>query len=141
MTACARCGHDPAIQPTATWTFHIPRTVTSGNRHVYNVGGSRWAYKKERDEWQHWFAVRGAEEGISRATGKRRVTLTRYYGGRQREFDQDNYATGAKPILDAMVRAGLLVDDKREYAEVAYVQIHTDVEEQRGLLVTLEELP
>lgn len=140
MTACARCGHDPSAQPTATWQFHIPRAVTSGNRHVYNVGGSRWAYAKERDEWTWWFRKARRENHITDTTTKRRVTLTRYYGGRQREFDQDNYATGAKPIVDAMVRAGLLVDDKCEYADISYVQIHTDVAEQRGLLVTIEEL-
>lgn len=140
MTTCLKCGHDPSAAVRATWQFHIPRAVTSGNRHVYNVGGSRWAYAKERDAWQSWFKLRAKEEGVTKATGKRRVTLTRFYGGRQREMDVDNFATGAKPICDAMVREGLLVDDKRAYAEIAYVQIQTSVEEQRGLLVTVEEL-
>ncbi len=140
MTACLKCGHDPSAAISATWQFHIPRAVTSGNRHVYNVGGSRWAYAKERDAWQSWFVQRASEEGITKATGRRRVTLTRFYGGRQREMDVDNMIAGLKPCLDAMTRSGLLVDDKREFAEVIYVQIQTSVAEQRGLFVTIEEL-
>lgn len=140
MTACLRCGHDPSAEVASTWQFHIARPVQSGNAHTYNVGASRWRYAKERDAWQSLIRDARCDEGIPSARGKRRLTLTRYYGGRQREMDQDNYATGCKLILDAVVREGLLVDDRREFAEVSYVQIQTSVVEQRGLLMTLEEL-
>jgi len=137
---CPRCSYDPQAVITSTWQFHIARPVQSGNAHTYNVGASRWRYAKERDAWQQEIRRWQVELGIPNATSKRRVTFTRFFGGRQREMDPDNLATGLKSCLDALVREHLLVDDKREYAEVAYVQIQTSVEEQRGLLITIEEL-
>lgn len=139
MTACPRCGYDAHAVIDSTWQFHIALPVQSGNRHIYNVGSSRWRYAKERNDWQTAIKAERIGQRIPTATGKRRVTFTRYYGGRQREFDGDNFQTGLKMIRDAMIREGLIVDDRREFAEFAYVQVQTDVEEQRGLLVTIEE--
>lgn len=139
MTACPRCGYDAHAVIDSTWQFHIALPVQSGNRHIYNVGSSRWRYAKERNDWQTAIKAERISQRIPTATGKRRVTFTRYYGGRQREFDGDNFQTGAKMIRDALIREGLIVDDRREFAEFAYVQVQTDVEEQRGLLVTIEE--
>lgn len=139
MTACPKCGYDAHAVIDSTWQFHIALPVQSGNRHIYNVGSSRWRYAKERNDWQTAIKAERISQRIPTATGKRRVTFTRYYGGRQREMDPDNMATGLKSCLDALVREGMLVDDKREFAEVSYVQIQTSVEEQRGLLITLED--
>ncbi len=139
-TSCLRCGYDPSAEISATWQFHIALPVQSGNRHIYNVGASRWRYAKERKTWQDAIRVERLRLGIPGAVSKRRVTFTRYYGGRQREMDPDNLATGAKCVLDALVLEKLLVDDRREFADVTYVQIQTSVIEQRGLLITMEEL-
>lgn len=139
-TSCLRCGYDPSAEISATWQFHIALPVQSGNRHIYNVGASRWRYAKERKTWQDAIRVERLRLGIPGAVSKRRVTFTRFYGGRQREMDPDNLATGAKCVLDAFVLEKLLVDDRREFADVTYVQIQTSVIEQRGLLITLEEL-
>lgn len=138
-SACVKCGYDPLAAVSAAWSFLIQRAVKSGNAHVYNVGASRWAYAKERDAWQSLIRAR-CNLGIPGAHGRRRVTLCRYYGGRQRELDGDNFQTGAKPVVDALVRERLLVDDRREFAEIHYLQIKTSVEEQRGLVITLEDL-
>lgn len=139
MTACPKCGYDAQAIIESAWQFHIALPVQSGNRHIYNVGSSRWRYAKERNDWQTAIKAKRISQRIPTATGKRRVTFTRYYGGRQREFDGDNFQTGVKMIRDALIREGLIVDDRREFAEFAYVQVQTDVEEQRGLLVTIEE--
>lgn len=140
MVSCARCGHDPSVQVTSSWQFHIALPVHSGNRHIHNVGGSRWRYAKERNEWQAAIRAERLDLNIPAATGKRRVTFTRFYGGRQREFDDDNLRTGLKMVRDALIREGLICDDNSRSADFGYVQIQTSVEEQRGLLVTLEEL-
>lgn len=122
MTACVRCGHDPEAEVLASWSLSVPMQIVSGNRHVYNVGGSRFAYAKSRNAWQFAIRVIARRCGATKATGRRRVTVTRVYSGRQRELDFDNLATGAKPVLDALVREGLLVDDDRAHAEVSYRQ-------------------
>ena len=139
-TSCLRCGYDPSAEISATWQFHIALPVQSGNRHIYNVGASRWRYAKERKTWQDAIRAERLRLGIPGAVSKRRVTFTRYYGGRQREFDGDNFQTGAKLIRDALILEGLISDDRSSAAQFGYVQIQTNVAEQRGLLVTIEEM-
>ena len=137
MTACLKCGHDPEAVVIMTWDIIVDREVESGNRRVFNVGGSRWKYAAKRDAWQLEFRAFRLLRRIPKASAKRRVTLTRYYDGRQREWDADNLATGAKPVIDALVREGLLVDDARAFAEIHYDQVRRS---PRGTGVRIEEL-
>src|ERR1700753_4125409 len=91
-SACARCGYDPAAIVTRGWGFAIPRPVHSLNAHRGNYGGTRWAYKHDRDGWQWEFKVARINARIPLAIGKRSVTLTRLYSGRERAVDVDNLA-------------------------------------------------
>lgn len=135
---CVKCGHDPAARVTASWTFETDRQVESLNARNVNVHGWRGGvYKRDRDAWQWVIKVERINQRIPTATGRRRVTLTRLYSGRQHEFDRDNFSGGAKIVMDAIVREGLLVDDKNEWAEVIYVQERGTVS---GLRVLLEEI-
>lgn len=136
MTACLKCGHDPEAHVSASWTFEIDREVESGNLHRFNVGGSRFGYGRNRDAWQSEFHNVRVLRSIPKATALRRVTLTRFYGKRKRAFDRDNLATGCKPVVDAMVRAGLLIGDNAVSAEIHYQQQRG----ANGLHVFLEEL-
>jgi Holliday junction resolvase RusA-like endonuclease len=138
MTACLKCGHDPHATVTASWTFHVPREIKSGNAHVFNVGASRFAYKRERTDWYADFRALKMALRIPNASDKRRVTLTRYIGYRQRAFDRDNLATGFKACVDAMVMANLLVNDNAAGAEIHYAQ--TKREGWSGVQVEIEEL-
>ncbi len=138
MTACPACAFDPDATISARWEFHIGREVKSGNDRVNNVGGSRWRYRQVRDEWFCDVANIAGINAVTRASSLRRVTLTRCYGKGQRAFDRDNLATGCKPIVDAMVRSGLLVDDNPRHAEIHYKQIKNNG--RVGLLVVIEEI-
>lgn len=120
---CPRCSFDPSAVVTASWSIHIDREVKSGNAHVFNVGASRWSYKRDRDAWQWEFRAWRLGARIPSATGRRRVTLIRHYTGRQRPFDGDNLQTGLKSCVDAMVREKLLVNDDAANAEISYAQI------------------
>ena len=138
MTACAKCGHDPEAQVSASWTFDIDREVHSLNGRSVNVKGWRGGvYKRDRDAWQWALKVARINQRIPIATAKRRVTLTRHYSGKQREFDRGNLIGGCKMILDAMVRESLIVDDKAEYLEDHYGQERSD---HSGMSILLEEL-
>jgi hypothetical protein len=61
--------------------------------------------------------------GIPPATGKRRVSLRLTLGPRQREPDPDAFF---KSVLDALVHAGLLVDDDRHGVELGDVAFQRD---------------
>lgn len=58
------------------------------------------------------------QAGVPKAEGKRRVSLEIVLQGRQQEADPDAYW---KSLLDALVYAGLLVDDSREWCELGAV--------------------
>lgn len=136
MTACPACSFDPDAVVSASWSFMIDREIATGNARVFNVGGSRWRYAKERDAWRWEFRAVRLLRKIHAAAIRRRVMLTRHFDGRQRAFDRDNLATGAKPVVDAMVREGLLRGDDEASAEIRYTQVRGG----HGLSVLLEEL-
>lgn len=138
--ACPRCGHDPSAVVLARWTISIEREIRSLNAHRGNYGAQRWAYKADREAWQQWFVVARRNQDIPAGTAKRRVTITRLIGYRQREFDHDNLVGGCKVVVDAMARAGLLVSDKPADVEVTYRQEPRRTAQSGGACIVLEEL-
>lgn len=137
MTACVKCGHDPEAVVLASWTLHVPREVRSGNAYVVNSGGARFGYKRERDSWERDFTILRGQHGVTLATCRRRVTLTRSIGYRQRAYDKDNLVAGCKPVIDALVRAGLLLGDTERHVELHFAQ---ERRPQFGTIVLIEEL-
>ncbi len=137
MSACPKCQHDPAAVVAASWSFHVDRDPPSLNSRLFNVGTKRWAYKRERDTWCMEFRTARILKRIAKASGKRRVTLTRNYAGRQQLRDVDNLSGGMKAVVDALVLEGLLVDDNAVSAEIHYAQARTT---PVGLVVLIEEL-
>lgn len=137
MTACAKCGHDPDATVIASWEFVLEHEMLSLNARVSNVGSARWRYAKERDAWSWLVRAAKLKHGITPATGRRRMTLTRIYARGQRALDDDNLKGGTKPLVDAIVREGLLGDDTR-----AWLELHHDQEPgtERAVRVLLEEL-
>lgn len=142
VTACQRCGHDPDARIAARWSFFVDKEVQSLNAHHVNAG-AKWQqaiYRRERDEWMLWMQAAKGNQMITRAQAKRRVRLVRMYTGRQRPFDVDNLIGGCKQVVDGMVRAGLLRDDSKQWAEIEYDQEKAGPKERSGLLVFIEEL-
>jgi hypothetical protein len=123
----------------ANWTLVIDRDPPSQNtlpakgRH-----GSSFAYARERDLWVMLFMVAARSAGVPRVAAPRRVTFTRRYSGRKQLRDHANVIGGMKPVVDAMVRAGLLVDDSPEWFEAYYRQERAA--HGGGTVILLEEL-
>lgn len=142
MTACSRCGYDPDVKVTASWSFLIQRDPPTMNERIFNAGNSRWRYRKERDLWASEFMVARGNTRIpkARANERRRVTLERVYNGRMQERDRDNLIGGMKPIVDALVMQGLILGDSPDLAEIHYNQVREPGTMSRGLRVTIEAL-
>lgn len=161
--ACPRCGYDPSAAVRAAWSFVVERDPPTLNARIVNAGDSRFRYAKERDLWVMEFRVQRVNHRIPRADQmrfapgptphtmtsppRRRVTLRRVWGGRQRERDKDNLIGGMKVVVDAMVLEGLLADDSAARAEIHYEQIkhgsdagHQDWVSRVGLHVIIEDL-
>jgi hypothetical protein len=137
MSACVKCGHNPDADVRAAWLFSVDHDIESANQHTFNVGATRWRYGKARDAWQWELRAARLLHRIPthHGNGRRRVTITRRYHGRQRPYDRDNLAMGAKLVVDAMVREGLLIDDSERHAEIHYQQ-----EPGTGTTFVIEEL-
>ena len=127
-------------EPSA-WVFTVPINTLSQNRlYAARSFWARDALKKElRDAAQAAFSLMRIRHNIPIATGKRRVTWERILGPRQHEFDEPNFIGGLKPVLDGLVRSGLLVDDRPKYYTGRYGQVHTMRTEGPALRLAIEE--
>lgn len=135
---CAMCHYDAEQIVTQGWDLFIPREAPGMNARVINSGKSAHLYRRERDAWCMWFRAERLRQRLPVATDKRRVVMTRLYGGRQQERDIDNLIGGMKCVVDAMVIEKLLVDDAPRFAELHYQQRAEPT--KRGLEVRLEEV-
>jgi len=138
VTRCRLCGGEPDAVMSARWEFLVPIEPPSQNTIASNKGAGRFRYAKVRTDFEIYFRVRIVQLKIPRATRRRRVMFTRYYTGqRARSRDHGNFIGGMKPVLDALVRQGMLVDDRPEYCEDYYRQERHDC--ISGIALVLEE--
>ena len=121
-----------------SWVFDLPVDIPSGNelRRKYR---NPHVYARLRGEFE-WalFAVKYVST-IPKATGPRKVTLTRLIPKGGRVYDNDNLVTGAKPAIDSMVKAGLLLGDAPHQVTVEYQQDRCSLG-GGGTRVAIEEL-
>lgn len=94
-------------------------------------------YRSQRGMWKLLVRHAMQEARVPTATKKRTIALTRLYSGREREWDYGNLVGGCKVVLDAMVDAGLLVDDSPKWSEQIYKQ---ERGAESGLRVEVTEL-
>lgn len=109
-------------------SFHPARLNQWDGRHW-----SRRARLKRGDRELIAYYARVA--AIPRAAGKRRVSLRLTLAPGQRGGDPDAYF---KSVLDALVHAGLLVDDSKEWCEIAPVIFERG--KVRQTMIVLEDL-
>lgn len=99
--------------------FVITDFIVTGQVQSRNVlDKMHWAKRANLAAAWH-FRVLNAVGGrpFAKPLVKRKVRLTVY---RNRELDSDNLIGGAKALRDALVKVGLLVDDKPKWAEFDY---------------------
>jgi Holliday junction resolvase RusA-like endonuclease len=156
VSPCPKCGYDSSAAVVAIFSFLVERDPPSLNTRLFNSGPRRHLYRKERDVWRMEFRVIRLRDRIPMAGPltvaagvapvrnqirvgglKRRVTLTRVYGGRQQERDADNLAGGMKAVVDALVLEGLIANDDPGSVELHYRQ---ERGKPTGLYVKIEVL-
>jgi hypothetical protein len=74
--------------------------------------------------------------GVSKATGKRRVTLCLVRAGRDKERDSDSSEKG---IRDHLTACGALVDDNPQWLEMAPLRQSKGA--RRSTVIQIEDLP
>ena len=82
---------------------------------------------------------RGYREGMSFPFTKARLNLT-FVFPEQRRRDRDNLLARFKPGLDAIVDAGLLLDDDAKHLEIGEIEIKADPEMAPMTIIDIEEV-
>jgi len=82
---------------------------------------------------------RGYREGMSFPFTQASLNLT-FVFPEQRRRDRDNCLASFKPGLDAIVDAGLLLDDDTEHLEIGKVDILVDPERAPLTVIELDEI-
>lgn len=136
---CVRCGFDPVARVIASWSFVLEHEMASLNKRGTNRGAwaARNAYKSDRDMTQWLLKEKRLALKIPKATGPRRLTLTRLFGPRSRQLDTDNLVGGGKICVDSFVHEGLLVNDTPQMVELHHMQERAD---RNAIGVVLEEV-
>lgn len=83
----------------------------------------RWHWARQRREvsaWAYWLKATMRPGTADLARGKRIVRIHAFR--RQRTRDEANLIGGCKGLVDGLVRAGLLVDDSRQWASFTYAE-------------------
>jgi Holliday junction resolvase RusA-like endonuclease len=89
-----------------TTTIVIPELIP-GNNSAGGFKREHWSqYTKRRDRYQYTIMSQCRRQ----FRGKVTITLIRYSTGEMQDFD--NLVSCGKPILDALVRAKIIEDDK-----------------------------
>lgn len=94
------------------------------------------AYDRLLAGWRDVF--RAAATTIPKATGRRRIEITRFIRDKNYRLDRGNLVGGCKPVLDAAVHAGLLLDDREDHLDDHYDQRIDPVERVR---IAISDLP
>ena len=119
MASCKACGYDKSLSVIKSYELTIAGRLPSQNRLRPRFN----SYAKNR------YAVALLKQGRPYVTGrKRRVWITRLFGKRGRSYDIGNLVGGAKPLIDALVTTGWLVDDSPKWLECHYSQHRSDTD-------------
>jgi len=119
-----------------SWSFTLPMSIPSANelkRAAWK--GNRGFYKRVRADFG-WL-IKAKAQWVPKATGKRKVTITRLMGKSAKKMDQDNLVAGAKGLIDELVDAKLLTGDDENCVSVEYRQERA---KEHGTQVTLEDV-
>ena len=133
--ACGKKASRPALMlsspkaaQTTAWTFPVimeggasGRKIPSQNLYKSN---DHWVYAKEAKAWKdHLYQALYEALVLGARFSWSKWSLTRFYDGREREFDHGNLVGGAKPIPDALKHHDVIVDDKPSCFKMEYYQV------------------
>lgn len=122
MTACIQCAWDPGREVKARWLLQATGALPSQNAIGCNNGG--YAGVKYR-RWRAGIdaALKEQLNAIPRARRFRVGVVTRYYAGKFRAYDHENFVGGCKPLVDVLRGYGVIYNDSPAYWRGYYHQL------------------
>lgn len=107
------------VVPMVRWVIQW-RTLPPSQNEIMRRFRTPQAYDRLLASWRQVFGA--AATTIPRATGRRRLEITRFVRDKNYRLDRGNLVGGCKPLLDAAVHAGLLIDDREDHLDDHYDQ-------------------
>lgn len=99
--------------------------------------GLPWSRARRKHRDADMVAGYCLQRHVTRATGKRRVSLTIGLGPRERGGDPDCYW---KSLLDALVKCGALVDDSAKWVDLGAVEYVREKPRRKFARITLVDV-
>jgi hypothetical protein len=96
-----------------------------------------FAYARLGKKWQMALALLALVQRATKATGKRRLVIERRA---KRELDKDNAYGGAKLVIDALKKLGLILDDDAANLDLEVTQAKCGKGEKPCTILTLEDV-
>lgn len=122
-----------------SWSFTIDEPTPSLNVLRRQYASARH-YATLRNRFEQYVMVARMNEKIPKATAKRRVRIVRFATQEKYRLDHDNFIGGLKPLLDALVRQGLIVDDDAAHLEGDYVQLIAESTSKSRTVIKIQEM-
>lgn len=97
---------------------------------------THWQVKRSREEWRekaYWSAVQ-ARVGADWTPPLQAVASIEWRFRLRRRRDYDNLLSGLKPILDALVAAGIITDDDTEHLAFGELHVSTGADEDETVI-------
>lgn len=123
------------VVPTVRWVIQW-RALPPSQNEIMRRFRTPQAYDRLLAGWRQVFGA--AATTIPKATGRRRLEITRFIRGKKYWLDRGNLVGGCKPLLDAAVHAGLLIDDREDHLDDHYDQRIDPVERVR---IAISDIP
>lgn len=121
------------------WVIDVPLETPSLNvwQRMHWAARSRLKKRWRDSVWAAWWNANARHEYPPRDRGRRRVTIYSRRFSKVRDFDR--FIGGLVPLMDALVRAGAIVDDSDEWCEHGD---HAQVVDRknRGTRIVVEEM-
>ena len=115
------------------------------DRKIQSQNVFQWAswrgYSKEVRKWRTVLQAALVPSGITGSQfDNSSWVITRVYGGTAREYDLSNLVGGAKPILDVLIKLGVIVVDNPQHFQCTYAQERVDYQTDHAVITLLEIL-
>lgn len=113
MARCELCLWDPDRKVAKSWTITAEAVLPSQN--VVGANGAGAAGGKYR-KWRNKLDKALAEQLnlIPRARKFRAAIVTRYFAGKFRAYDHENFVGGCKPLVDVLRGYGVIFNDNAQ---------------------------
>lgn len=113
------------------YKYSIPEVPSSLNEFLGR--DNKWEYRQQKCIWEQLVAA-CCRPKPKKPIEKAIVTLVFHFRTRQRH-DPDNYTGGSKPLMDGLVRAGIIKDDSFDCIELRAKQGDVDAKGRVDVIV------